>query len=112
MEVLRFDGLIGQTGMQDNTTSGTDVNTTQTDTQDSGDVAAYLPKRRKATTPKGATRQKATPTKRPVKLMLETDVYEALVIHGLRRGENLSDLVAGLIRKNLCEYSIHARPKQ
>ncbi len=98
--------------MQDNTTSGTDVNTTQTDTQDSGDVAAYLPKRRKATTPKGATRQKATPTKRPVKLMLETDVYEALVIHGLRRGENLSDLVAGLIRKNLCEYSIHARPKQ
>jgi uncharacterized protein (DUF4415 family) len=96
----------------DKITTGADVNTTQNDGQDVEDVAAYLPKRRRTTTPKGTTRPKATPTKRPVKLMLDTDVYEALVIHGLRRGENLSDLVAGLIRKNLTEWSIHARPKQ
>ncbi len=109
---MRVEGLIGHTVIEDKIHMSTDVNTTQNESQDSGDVAAYLPKRRKATTPKGATRQKAQPTKRPVKLMLETDVYETLIIHGLRRGETLSDLVAGLIRGNLTDWSIHARPKQ
>ena len=71
---------------------------------------AYKPRRRNASQAKGQTRQKATPTKRPVKLMIEADAYESLVLHGLRRGESLSDLVTDLVRKHLTDWVIHAKP--
>lgn len=71
---------------------------------------AYKPKRRTARVTKGTGKTKIAPNKRPVKLMLESDVYEALVIHGLRRGENLSDLVSSLVRSHLTDWVLHARP--
>jgi hypothetical protein len=91
--------------MQDKSEHRTNVNNNHTDGEAKGASTPYLPKRRK-----GASKPKATSTKRPVKLMLDTAEYEALVVHSLRRGLNLSELVGELIRKNLTEWSIHARP--
>ncbi len=93
--------------MQDKSEHKTNVNTNNTVGVDNAASSPYLPKRRK-----GASKPKATSTKRPVKLMLETAEYEALVVHSLRRGLNLSELVGELIRKGLTDWSIHARPSQ
>ncbi len=98
--------------MQDKSEHRTNVNNNHTDGEAKGDSSPYLPKRRKGIQAKGASKPKATATKRPVKLMLDTAEYEALVVHSLRRGLNLSELVGELIRKNLTEWSIHARPNQ
>jgi hypothetical protein len=98
--------------MNDKGEHGTQVNNNLTVGPDNGDSSPYLPKRRKAIQAKGTSKPKATQTKRPVKLMLETAEYETLVVHSLRRGLNLSELVGELIRKNLTEWSIHARPGQ
>jgi hypothetical protein len=96
--------------MQDNSAHRTDGNTQHTSGDDNGVSSPYLPKRRKGVSSKGASKPKTTQTKRPVKLMLDTAEYETLVVHSLRRGLNLSELVGELIRKNLTEWSIHARP--
>ncbi len=98
--------------MPDKSEHRTNVNTNHTDDEAKGDSSPYLPKRRKGVQSKGTSKGKATATKRPVKLMLDTAEYEALVVHSLRRGLNLSELVGELIRKNLTEWSIHARPGQ
>ncbi len=86
-----------------------------TDTNQGADVRetpsiAYKPKRRGARQGKGNSKQKVAVTKRPVKLMLETDVYEAMVITGLRSGENLSQLVSNLVRTHLTRWVVHSRP--
>jgi hypothetical protein len=96
--------------MQDNSAHRTDGNTQHTSGDDNVVSSPYLPKRRKGVQSKGPGKPKSVPTKRPVKLMLETAEYETLVVHSLRRGMNLSELVGELIRKNLTEWSIHARP--
>jgi hypothetical protein len=98
--------------MPDKNAHNTQVNNNHTDGDTKGESSPYLPKRRKGIQAKGASKPKATATKRPVKLVLDTVEYEALVVHSLRRGLNLSELVGELIRKNLTEWSIHARPSQ
>ena len=87
------------------------VNAYQTATDNNVPAIAYQPRRRKdkQTTRAGRT-SKPTPTKRPVKLMIDADAYEVMVIHGLRRGENLSELVTNLVRTHLNEFVVHRKP--
>ncbi len=98
--------------MQDKSEHRTNVNNNHTDGDTKGESSPYLPKRRKGIQAKGVSKPKTTQTKRPVKLVLDTAEYEALVVHSLRRGLNLSELEGELIRKGLTEGSIHARPSQ
>jgi hypothetical protein len=72
---------------------------------------AYRPRRR---ADKQATRpgrpSKPAPTKRPVKLMIDVDAHELMVVHALRRGENLSELVVNLVRTHLNDFVVHRKP--
>jgi hypothetical protein len=71
---------------------------------------AYRPQGQQGQRGRRPKATKAQSTKRPVKLSLETEVYERLVVHGLRRGMNLSELVSDLAIKNLNDWIVHAKP--
>jgi hypothetical protein len=55
---------------------------------------------------------KPVQAKKALKLSLRPDVIERLAIHGLRRSQTISDVVADLAEKHLTEWVIHARPGQ
>ena len=77
---------------------------------DSVPAIAYKPRRRTGKAASGTTRTKPAPAKRPVKLVVDEGVYEAMVVHGLRRGETLSELISNLVKTHLTDYVIHHRP--
>jgi hypothetical protein len=70
---------------------------------------AYRPRPRKDMQAKRPGRQSKAPTKRPVKLMIPEGLYEVAIIHSLRRGESLSDLISGLIQTHLNEFVVHRK---
>jgi hypothetical protein len=59
---------------------------------------------------RGSRTSKPAPKKRPVKLMLAEETYEAMVIHALRRGETLSELVERAVKATCQEFLIHGKP--
>lgn len=87
------------------------METEHLDSKDDGPSIAYRPKRRTGPKTQGTNRtSKATPKKRPVKLMMEPQVYEILVVHSLRQGMNLSEMVSDLVVKHLTQWTVHAKP--
>lgn len=78
-----------------------------------GPGLTYKPRRRAAGQAVRVDRPgkpKPARSKRPMKLVVDVDVYEALVVHGLRRGKTLSQLVGELVRQNLTDWIVHAKP--
>lgn len=95
--------------MQNARLEGTEVATTQAATDNEGPAIAYRPRGRTDKPTPRAGRPTKLVTKRPVKLMIDAAVYESMVVHGLRRGENLSELVEGLVRRHLNDFVVHRK---
>lgn len=87
------------------------VDTSENQHEDNTPSIAYKPRRRtgKQAAKAGRT-SKSAPSKRPIKLMVDQATYESMVIHSLRRGESLSELVTGLVQRGCQDYIIHAKP--
>lgn len=86
------------------------MDTDRTAKENSGPAIAYRPRRRSDKPAARPGRASKPVTKRPVKLMIDEDAYESMVVHSLRRGENLSELVTNLVRQHLNDFVIHAKP--
>lgn len=86
------------------------MNTEPSVLEDEGPAIAHRHRRRAGGKATGPARQTKTVTKRPVKLVIDTTAYESLMIHSLRRGESMSDIISGLINRHLTDWIIHAKP--
>jgi hypothetical protein len=59
---------------------------------------------------KRAKVHKPTQARRPLKLSIDAETYEKLAIHGLRRGQTISEIVTDLATKHLNDWVLHAKP--
>jgi hypothetical protein len=60
--------------------------------------------------PRGRKAQKMKTGKRALKLSIEAETYERLVVESLKSGLNLSELVDKLAREHCNNWVLHAKP--